>query len=171
MPKDLVVTKLTNGKQFRADAAAALATMDTAATRAGARFTVVSAYRSYTYQRSLYNRYKAQHGKQAADRFSARPGFSEHQTGLATDLGSPDGKCTLENCFAQTTAGKWLYHNSWKYGFILRYTKGQTATTGYMYEAWHFRYLGTDASRAYHESGAKTLEQFFGVTGGTTYAQ
>ena len=120
-----------------------------------------SAYRSYSAQVSTYNGWVSRLGKKAADLTSARPGFSEHQTGLAIDIATADSSCTLRSCFASTNQGKWLAKNSWKYGFILRYPKGQTDVTGYEFEPWHYRFVGKDLAAEYHATGAKTLEGFF----------
>lgn len=124
----------------------------------------VSSYRSYWYQNTLYNNYVKKHGKAKADRFSARPGYSEHQTGLAFDFGGTNQKHWFEESFASTKEGKWLASNAHKYGFHLRYQKGKESVTGYMYEPWHFRYLGQDMATKVKTSG-KTLEEYFNVSG------
>lgn len=116
-----------------------------------------SGFRSYELQNKLYTRYSERDGKAAADRYSARPGHSEHQTGLAIDLN------TITSAFANTPEGKWVSENCWKYGFILRYPKGKEAQTGYMYEAWHIRYVGTDAAEKIYNSGL-CLEEYYGIT-------
>ena len=92
-----------------------------------------------------------------ADRYSARPGHSEHQTGLAFDLNS------LDQSFGQTKEGKWIAANSWKYGFILRYPQDKEAQTGYMYEPWHVRYLGKDVAKKVYDSGL-CLEEYLNIT-------
>ena len=97
-----------------------------------------------------------------ADQLSARPGYSEHQTGLAIDFSSPEG-CRLEECYEDTRAGRWLAKNAQNYGFILRFPKGQQAVTGYLFEPWHYRYLGKDLTARYVASGANTLEEFLGT--------
>ena len=117
---------------------------------------VVSDFRSYETQESIYNRYVSEDGKAAADRYSARPGHSEHQTGLAYDLNS------LSSSFGETTEGKWLANHCWEYGFIIRYPKGKESVTGYMYEPWHVRYLGEKTAKAVQESGL-TLEEYLGI--------
>ena len=99
-----------------------------------------SAYRSYSYQQSLYNRYVATNGFDEAETFSARAGYSEHQTGLATDIMNE----SLDYISETDKEYTWLINNSYKYGFILRYPKGKDKITGYMYEEWHFRYVGVD---------------------------
>ena len=130
--------------------------MKAAAKEDGVSLFVVSDFRSYETQESIYNRYVNEDGKAAADRYSARPGHSEHQTGLAYDLNS------LSTDFGETTEGKWLAQNCWKYGFIIRYPQGKENITGYMYEPWHVRYLGKDTAKAVYESGL-TLEEYLGI--------
>lgn len=117
---------------------------------------LVSGYRSYETQDSLYRRYCAADGKATADTYSARPGHSEHQTGLAIDVNS------LSRSFANTKEGRWLASNAHKYGFIIRYPKGKEGKTGYSYEPWHIRYVGKGLAKALFDSG-ESLEEFFGI--------
>ena len=91
------------------------------------------------------------------------PGFSEHQTGLAIDIGPLSGECSLDECFADTPEGIWLRDNAWRFGFILRYPADKTDITGYTFEPWHFRYVGADLANEMHETGVTTLEEFFGL--------
>jgi D-alanyl-D-alanine carboxypeptidase len=128
-----------------------------------------SAYRSYSAQVRVYDGWVASKGKEAADLTSARPGFSEHQTGLAIDISAKPAKCTLNQCFADTPQGEWLAANAWKYGFILRYPEGLTEITGYEFEPWHYRYVGTELARDYHDTGATTLEQYFDLPAAPDY--
>ncbi|MDG3044442.1 M15 family metallopeptidase [Bacillus sp. B6(2022)] len=107
------------------------------------RLTAFSTFRSYDRQRVLYNNYVASHGKKQADRFSARPGYSEHQTGLAFDIGGVNSKHWAEDSFANTKEAKWLAKHAHEFGFIIRYPKGKEKVTGYQYEPWHLRYLGS----------------------------
>ncbi len=116
-----------------------------------------SGFRSYDLQASLYKRYSDRDGKDAADRYSARPGHSEHQTGLAIDLNE------ITSSFANTAEGKWISENCHKYGFILRYPAGKEAQTGYMYEPWHIRYVGVEAAEDIFVSGL-CLEEYYGIT-------
>ncbi len=169
-PSDLVSPNVTNnnGQPLREVAAVALEAMNEAATAEGLPLTFASAYRSYSEQGSLYSRYVASDGQAAADTYSARPGFSEHQTGLATDL-TDGGDCTLEECFGETPTGQWLRENSWRYGFILRFDEGQEQVVGYTYEPWHFRYVGVDVATAMHEQGVANLEDFMGLPAAPTY--
>ena len=106
-----------------------------------------SGYRSYNHQKNLYNNYVKQDGKSKADTYSARPGHSEHQTGLAIDIIKSSGHFVYETDKEFT----WLTNNAYKYGFILRYPKGKENITGYMYEPWHYRYLGTDIAKEIYE--------------------
>ncbi len=124
---------------------------------------LVSGYRSYTTQSSVYNGYVKQDGQIKADTYSAQPGHSEHQTGLAVDLGRSDRKCQLESCFGDLPEGKWLAANAYEYGFIIRYTKNKQQITGYSYEPWHLRYVGTELSREIYRNNIETLEEFFGL--------
>gem|GEM_PF-1356572 len=122
-----------------------------------------SAYRSYERQRTIYNGFVAREGVAGADTHSARPGNSEHQTGLAVDLYDDVTGCNLNVCFANTPGGKWLAENSWKYGFMLRYGDGWQPTVGFMYEPWHFRYVGVELATELHNTGVTTLEEYFGL--------
>jgi D-alanyl-D-alanine carboxypeptidase len=137
-----------------------------AADRAGVPLKVASAFRSLGYQEGVHSRLVASVGQAAADAVSARPGYSEHQTGLAVDLQPLDGTCALQSCFAQTPAGRWLAAQAWTFGFVERYTAANRRITGYSPEPWHFRYVGTSLARELHDTGATSLEGFFGVSGG-----
>lgn len=153
------------GGQLRTEAANAFNLMLTAAKTEGATaMRYISGYRSYAKQEQLYNNYVAQDGQTAADTYSARPGHSEHQTGLAVDIGEGGG-CDLETCFENTTSANWVASNAYKYGFILRYPKGKDTITGYQYEPWHLRYLGINEAAAVYNSG-KTLEEYYNIPGG-----
>lgn len=116
-----------------------------------------SGYRSYDYQKRIYNNYCNLYGQEYADTISARPGFSEHQSGYALDLN------TITGAFADTEEGKWVADNCYKYGFILRYPKGKSNETGYAYEPWHIRYVGVDlATELYNNGDWITMEDYFG---------
>lgn len=128
-----------------------------AAAVAGYDIQLLSGYRSYETQKGLYERYVATYGQAEADTFSARPGTSEHQTGLAMDVG------WIDDAYADTPSGKWLAANCYKYGFIIRYPKSKEAITGYKYEPWHIRYLGKDIAKDVFDSGL-CLEEYLGVT-------
>ena len=165
-PSDLVDFE---GQQLRAEAAQAARTMVDAAKAEGVTLTVSSAYRSYAVQQQTYQHWVSVNGQMVADQLSARPGYSEHQTGLAIDFSSPEG-CRLEECYEDTRAGRWLAKNAQNYGFILRFPKGQQAVTGYLFEPWHYRYLGKDLTARYVASGANTLEEFLGTGAAPDYA-
>lgn len=165
-PNDLVDFE---GQQLRAEAARAAHTMMDAAKAEGVTLTVSSAYRSYAVQQQTYQHWVSVNGQRLADQLSARPGYSEHQTGLAIDFSSPEG-CRLEECYEDTRAGRWLAKNAPNYGFILRFPKGQQTITGYLFEPWHYRYLGKDLAAQYTVSGAGTLEEFLGTGAAPNYA-
>lgn len=118
---------------------------------------IASGFRSYSYQKNLYNRYKSTDGKDKADTYSARAGHSEHQTGLAFDINNPNSS------FDNTKESKWLAKNCTKYGFIIRYQKSKEKITGYKYESWHIRYLGKKLAKKVTKSG-KCLEEYLGIT-------
>ncbi|MET0779388.1 MAG: M15 family metallopeptidase [Candidatus Saccharimonadales bacterium] len=177
VPNNLVVPNIplrsnitSTEKYVRSDMGSALETMIKDASAAGIHLNLQSGYRSYSFQVTLYNGYVKQQGQAAADRQSARPGYSEHQTGLAADLGgTSQPSCNVAECFGATAEGKWLAANAYKYGFIIRYTADKEPTTGYENEPWHIRYIGTDLSNELHNQSVETLEEFFGITGGTAY--
>ena len=128
-----------------------------------------SAYRSYDSQVSVYNGDVAAHGQQFADTDTARPGYSEHQTGLAIDIGAASGNCSLDPCFGGTPEGQWLAANAWRFGFLLRYPADKVPVTGYAFEPWHFRYIGVDLAAEMHKAGITTLEEFFGLPAAPGY--
>ncbi len=148
---------------LRAEAATALVQLFAAAKNQSINLILNSGFRSQTSQNFLFNSYVARDGLSAAARYSARPGHSEHQTGLAADIQSASGKCALEQCFGETIEGKWLAANVYKFGFIIRYQKDKEAVTGYSYEPWHIRYVGTYLSNQMHSAHMTTLEEFFGL--------
>ncbi|WP_269938454.1 D-alanyl-D-alanine carboxypeptidase family protein [Arthrobacter sp. HY1533] len=165
-PPDLV---WVGSQVMRSEAANQLAQLISGASAAGVPITTVSGFRSHATQTSLYNSYVAQYGQAVADTISARPGYSEHQTGLVMDIGNPSGACSLQACFANTAAGQFAAANAWRYGFIIRYTSGFDAITGYTYEPWHLRYIGVRAATDMHNRGYRTLEQYFGLAAAPTY--
>ena len=165
-PSDLVEFY---GHQLRAEAAKAADTMIDAAVTDGVTLLVSSAYRSYAVQQQTYQYWVSVNGQQVADQLSARPGYSEHQTGLAIDFASPEG-CRLEECYRDTLAGQWLAKNAPRYGYILRFPDGRQSVTGYRFEPWHYRYVGVQIAQEYVSSGAKTFEEFIGTGAAPDYA-
>ena len=164
-PDDLVMPEgIPNvwGHPLRAEASAALQQMYAAASEAGLPFTITSGYREYALQKEIYDGLVAEGGVEYADLDTARPGHSEHQTGLAVDLYGEEG-CQLSACFGETATGIWLRDNAYRFGYILRYHDGEQATVGYTYEPWHFRYVGVDVATAMHDQGVINLEDFFGL--------
>ena len=174
-PSDLVIPNVplrvpgNATMKLRAEPAAAVERMFAAAKADGLGLMVSSGYRSYDYQVSLYSGYVSSAGQAQADVQSARPGYSEHQTGLAFDVEPVSRTCELEQCFADTPEGKWMAAHAYNYGFILRYTPVDVSVTGYESEPWHFRYVGGALAGEIHHTGASTLETFFGITGGDKY--
>lgn len=133
--------------------------MEAAASAIGLNIYISSGYRPYSTQEKLYNNYVNRDGKSKADTYSARAGHSEHQSGLAFDLNQ------INDTFANTNEGKWIASHAYIYGFILRYPKGKSEQTGYKYESWHLRYVGTDLSyKLYNDGNWITMEEYFGIT-------
>lgn len=155
--------------KLRREAATALETMTAAAKLSGAQLMLASGYRSYNSQVLIYDREVRAYGQAIADTQSARPGFSEHQTGLAVDLEPVSRQCEIADCFADTAEGKWLALNAPKYGFLMRYTADKTTITGYRAESWHFRYVGTTLTNELQKQGVVTLEEFFGLPPAPNY--
>lgn len=169
VPANLVVpgaslsgSPASENMHLRTEAATAVEKLVSAASADGAKLMLVSGYRSYATQQSLYSGYVNSQGQAYADSTSARPGHSEHQTGLVADLGAQNGKCQLEACFGDTAEGKWLVANAYKFGFIVRYQKDKTNLTGYVYEPWHVRFVGSELAGELNKTG-ETLEQFFSL--------
>lgn len=123
----------------------AVLAMAEAAQEAGAELVFSSSYRSYSYQEGLFNRYAARDGVEAANRYSARAGQSQHQLGTVFDLGD------ITNAFAETRAGKWMADNAHRFGFSLSYPRGYEEETGYQWESWHWRYIGVAACELQRE--------------------
>ncbi len=120
---------------------------------------IQSGFRSYEKQSNIYNRHVRESGTAEADTYSARPGHSEHQTGTAMDLN------WIKEALEDRADGKWLFANAYKYGFILRYPKGKDNETGYMYEPWHYRYVGKELAEILYNNGKWiTVETYFGLT-------
>ncbi|HSW99629.1 MAG TPA: M15 family metallopeptidase [Patescibacteria group bacterium] len=174
-PSDLVTPSIplrvpgNESMQVRKVTASALEQLFTAAKADGLHLMLASGYRSYTYQVGLYTGYVKTQGQSSADQASARPGHSEHQTGLAADIEPDTRKCELDACFGQLSEGIWLAANAYKFGFIIRYPADKVALTGYEYEPWHVRYIGVDLATELHKTGVKTLEEFFNLKSGQKY--
>ena len=141
---------------IRQEAADALAQMQSAAAADGVSLFVVSGYRSYYTQESVYAGWVSRDGVEKADTYSSRAGHSDHQTGFTFDLNS------LEQSFAYTREGTWLAEHCAEYGFIIRYPEGKEAYTGYIYEPWHVRWIGVDKAKAITASGL-SLEEYYGI--------
>ncbi|WP_042351487.1 M15 family metallopeptidase [Bacillus massiliigorillae] len=168
VPNDLVypdVPFIFNEKiekrQMRKEPAEALKRMFEAAKSDGIHLAGVSGYRSEAAQTRLYNNYVSKDGVEEADRYSARPGHSEHQTGLSIDVSGITGEFAVEDQFANTEEAKWLDKHAHEYGFIIRFPKGKEDITGYKYKPWHIRYVGKDIATEIHEKGI-TLEEYYG---------
>lgn len=156
------VPKRESNMLLRDTAASALERMFSAAESANIDLILASAYRDADLQASIYNNYVATYGQAEANRFSARPGTSEHQTGLAADVSASDYECYLETCFADTPEGQWVANNAHRFGYIIRYPRGKEAITGYQFEPWHLRYVGNELAEEVFES-SQTLEEYFGL--------
>ncbi|SJN46324.1 D-alanyl-D-alanine carboxypeptidase [Microbacterium esteraromaticum] len=161
----------TGSNELRPAATDALEAMAADAAAAGAgTLGINNGYRSYHVQQRTYGTHVRELGQSGADAISARPGYSEHQSGLAFDLIACASGCSSLEQFGDTSQGRWVAENAWKYGFIVRYERGHTGTTGYLPEPWHIRYVGVDLAAAYHQGGFHTLEEFFGLPDAPDYA-
>ena len=163
-PEDLIYIPQTyawgekNSKQIRKVCFDAYLEMWNAAKEDGYYLMINSSYRTYEEQQKVYNNFKEKRGKNYADSIAARPGASEHETGLALDIFST--KNTNKRTFNTTEEAKWLEDNAYKYGFILRYPKGKEKITGYEYEAWHYRYIGNKAAKYCYENDI-TFDEYY----------
>lgn len=144
------------------EASAAVTRMRNDAAKEGITLNPFSTYRSYAYQSDLYQEYVARNGATSADTYSAKPGFSEHQTGLAFDIGVANSASYMDQAMGEMKEGVWMARNASKYGMVLRYPDGKQAVTGYIYEPWHFRYVGVESAQKITSSGL-TLDEYFGV--------
>jgi D-alanyl-D-alanine carboxypeptidase len=169
-PEDLtaveyyVPDRTESARYLRAEAAEAFHRFVEAAIEAGFEIRMTTAYRSYGFQKILFDNYAAKEGEAQANIYSARPGQSEHQTGLAVDVSSPVVGWQLSTAYGNTDEGKWLAGNAHRFGFILRYPAGKEDITGYQYEPWHLRYVGQAAAGEIYERGL-TLEEFLALNG------
>ncbi|WP_123039472.1 M15 family metallopeptidase [Cohnella candidum] len=167
IPQDLVTPNVgfsfsgdSPKKKMRKEAAAALEKLFAGAKKAGITLKAVSGYRSYVTQKALFDNYAKKDGIAAANRYSAHPGQSEHQTGLAMDVSAPSVKYQLDEKLGETKEGQWLASHAAEYGFVIRYPKGKESITGYSYEPWHVRYVGQEAATVIARNKL-TLEQYF----------
>ncbi|WP_214791966.1 MULTISPECIES: D-alanyl-D-alanine carboxypeptidase family protein [unclassified Exiguobacterium] len=149
---DFVESATGERKMLRKEAAQAIEKLMTGAKAADIELKGTSAFRSYDYQVQLFNNYVARDGKEQAMKYSAPPGHSEHQTGLAIDVSSASVGYQLTQSLDQTKEGKWLADNAHTYGFIVRYQRAYEAETGYMYEPWHLRYIGVEHATDVHKA-------------------
>lgn len=156
VPSDLTMID-SNGNMATKDTVNAYNKMIESAAKENLKFKINSAYRSYSTQEYLYNRYKSNHGFAWAERYSARPGYSEHQTGLALDIVSNSSNF---NNFEDTKEYSWLQDNAYKYGFIMRYLDDKQYITGYSYESWHYRYVGVEAAKKIKDENL-TFEEYY----------
>lgn len=165
MPKNYVPenletidSKYTSGtRQLVKEAKEMFESLSQAAKEDGYNIRAMSAYRSYQYQENLYNNYVKRDGKEEADTYSARPGFSEHQTGLVVDV---DNIKTVYTSFEKTEEFQWMQDHAHEYGFILRYPKGKENITGYTYESWHYRYVGKEIATYIHDHDI-TFDEYY----------
>ncbi len=158
-PKDLEIINLkysNKDKYLRKEAKEAFEKLSDDASKLNLSIIAVSTFRSYSYQKNLYLDYVNKKGKEYADACSARPGHSEHQTGLALDV---MGSNKDYNKFDESKEFNWMINNAYKYGFILRYPKGKEHITGFKYEPWHYRYVGKEAAKIIHDKNI-TLEEY-----------
>ncbi len=172
-PSDLTVPDVPmefEGQQLREEAAVALEELFAAAEEDGVELLVTTAYRGYDHQLALYEGYAEEMGQEAADEVSARPGYSEHQTGLAADFSHPGNEdCYLSACFGETEAGQWLAENGHDHGFIIRYPEGAQDITGFSYEPWQLRYVGEETAAAVVAQDV-TLEEYWDQPAAPDYA-
>lgn len=168
-PSDLRAVNVNSSEnwQMRDEAASALEKMFSEASKDGITLVACSGYRSAVYQDQLYSGYVKSYGTEVADSISSRPGYSDHQTGLAMDIGDHDEATVFTTDMENTPEGEWLYTNAHLYGFVLRYPDGKESVTGYAFEPWHYRYVGVETATAmYSISPDETMEEYLGVTGG-----
>ncbi len=155
--EEISLSYARSGMQLVHEAKEAFETLSEEAKKEGKNIIAMSSYRSYEYQVDLYNHYVETDGKEAADTYSARAGYSEHQTGLAVDVYNKELPYTS---FEQTEEFTWMQENAYKYGFILRFPKDKVNITGYQYESWHYRYVGEEVAEYIHKNDL-TLEEYY----------
>lgn len=165
VPADLrtVNVQSEGTEQLRDEAASMLEQMFAAAEEAGYDLVLISGYRSYTYEQNLYAYYAGLHGEDYANTIDDQPGASEHQLGLAVDLGTSDNACRLQQCFGDMSASDWLEQHAHEYGYILRYPEGKESVTGIIYSPWNYRYVGVEEAEKLYTSGL-TMEEYYEVS-------
>lgn len=174
-PSDLRTPKVAAGGSeavaLRTEAAGAVEKMFAVAATNGVDITIASSYRSYTTQKGLYGGYVAAKGQELADTSSARPGFSEHQTGLSLDIGDAhvSKSCEFTGCMASSAAGVWVAAHGAEYGFIIRYPAEAEKVTGYLFEPWHLRYVGVEVAQDMKKHGIASYEQYLGQPAAPSY--
>ncbi|WP_233269586.1 D-alanyl-D-alanine carboxypeptidase family protein [Alteribacillus sp. YIM 98480] len=149
-------------KQIREPAVKPLEELFDEASEEGLQLYAISGYRSYDRQEAIFAANAAEDGEEEANQYSAKPGQSEHQSGLAMDVSSPSADLALTDEFGETPEGQWLKDNAHRFGFIIRYPEDKTDITGFQYEPWHLRYVGKEAAETMHEKD-QTLEEYYGV--------
>ena len=174
-PSDLttpdVRTTTEDPQQLRQEAAAALEELFAAIQDDGMELALTSAYRSHAHQTTIYRERVAEDGEETADKEVARPGFSEHQTGLAADVISIENPDCIEgDCFGETPEGRWVAEHAQEFGFIIRYPEGAEETTGYQYEPWHLRYVGQETALAV-TAESTTLEEYWDQPAAPNYTE
>lgn len=176
VPHDLITPKFgalnanPYARKLRKDAAYASIELAKGMNAAGkGKLVIQSAYRSYSEQKTIHDRQVDKYGLKAGEALAARPGYSEHQTGLAMDVSARSQGCQIRVCFGQTKAGSWLAANAYKYGWVVRYPNFATKITGYQYEPWHLRFVGVELATDMHEQKIHTLEQYFKLPAAPKY--
>ncbi|KRE90059.1 peptidase M15 [Paenibacillus sp. Soil766] len=166
-PTDLVYPNIAftfsekiDKRKMRQVAATAIEKLFAGAAKDGVPLAGVSAYRSYATQKALFDSYVKKDGEEKAKTYSAVPGTSEHETGLAIDVTGSNGKCAAADCFGGTKEAIWLEKHAAEYGFIIRYPQGKAAITGYQYEPWHLRYVGADIAKEIQSKNV-TMEEYY----------
>lgn len=153
---EMSVTYAYSGKMLRTEAYAAFKSLSNAAKKAGLTIIATNTYRSYTAQEKTYNAIKSSNGREYADSYAARPGHSEHQTGLAVDVGTLKSDVN----FVDTEEFTWMQEHAHEYGFILRYPEGKENITGFSYEPWHYRYVGIEVAKEIKKAGI-TFDEYY----------
>jgi D-alanyl-D-alanine carboxypeptidase len=160
---DYAPDRAESTRYMRAEAANAFGMLVDKAAEDGVVIKMTTAYRSYDFQMILFDSYVEKEGEEKANTFSAKPGQSEHQTGLAVDVSSPSVDYQLSDDYGKTEEGKWLADHAYRFGFILRFPKGKEDITGYQYEPWHLRYVGLTAAKEIRDQGI-SLEEYLQET-------